>query len=98
MKHSTIIENTYLPGEKKDGSEWSPYIGYTTENYEKFNNIKHVWGLKKMYSDYSIRNMILSVCKLSLDHYFSGWEMHNIELNDYLEKNLDTIFTQNITL
>lgn len=98
MKHSTIIENTYLPGAKKDGSEWSPYIGFTTENYERFNNIKHIWGLKKMYKDDSIRNIILSVCKLSLDYYFSGWEMYNLELEDFLVKNLDQSYIENLSI
>lgn len=96
MKYSTLIENTYLPGSKKDGSEWNPIIGFTSENLERFNNIKHVWGLKKMYSDDSIRNMVLSVCKMSLDHYFEGWEMYNLEIEEYLSKNLDMSYLQNL--
>jgi hypothetical protein len=89
LKFSTLLENTYIPFAKKDGSEWSPQIGYTAENFERFNNIKHIWGLKKLYDDPSIRNMILSVCKISLDHFFPEWELYNIKLVEELYKNLD---------
>lgn len=98
MKHSTLIENTYLPGAEKDGSEWVPSIGFTNDNLERFNNIKHVWGLKKMYSDEVIKNMVMSVCKLSLDHYFNGWEMYNLELSDYLNRNINTEFIESLKI
>lgn len=96
MKVSTLIENTYIPG-FKEGLEWDPYIGFSPENYHKFNNIKHIWGLKKMYSDESIRNMVMAVCKVSLDHFFSGWEIYNLKISDHLMKNLDTSYLENLT-
>lgn len=89
LKFSTLIENTYIPFGLKDGSEWIPHIGYTKENLHRYQNIKHIWGLKKMYIDESIRNMVLGVCKVSLDHYFPDWELYNMKLSEELYKNID---------
>lgn len=88
LKFSTLIENTYIPFAEKDGSEWSPRIGFFKENLEKFNNIKHIWGLKKMFDDPSIKNMVLDVCKKSLDVFFPDWPMYNIKLYEKIEKDI----------
>lgn len=88
-KFSTLIENTYIPGAEKNGSEWDPIIGYTSDNLIRANNIKHVWGLKKLYSDKTIRDLIMCVCKISLDHYFAGWGIYNVQIYDNLMNNID---------
>ena len=36
-------------------------------------NIKHVWGLKKYYSNPDIRNMEVELVTSSLDNYFDNW-------------------------
>jgi hypothetical protein len=84
MNYTTLIENVYNPDSEKDGSEWIPQIGYTEENEKKFMNIKHVWGLKKMFSDIDIRNMVSYTCKNSLDYYFPGWELNNEKIFNHL--------------
>lgn len=96
LKFSTLLENTYIPFAPKDGSEWIPPIGYTKENLNRSQNIKHIWGLKKMYNDIQIRNMVLGVCKVSLDYYFPDWELYNIKLSEELYKNIDLEELKNI--
>lgn len=96
LKFSTLLENTYIPFAPKDGSEWIPQIGYTTENLNRSQNIKHIWGLKKMYDDSQIRNMVLGVCKISLDQFFPDWELYNTKLSEELYKNIDLEELKNI--
>lgn len=88
LNFSALLENTYIPFAEKDGSEWSPRIGFTKENLEKFDNIKHVWGLKRMFDDDSIRKMVTDVCKLSLDTFFPDWPMYNVRLIEQIEKDI----------
>lgn len=88
LKFSSLIENTYIPFAEKDGSEWSPRVGFFKENLEKFDNIKHIWGLKKMFDDPSIRKMVLDVCKESLDIFFPDWSMYNVKLYEQIKKDI----------
>ena len=92
LKFSTLIENTYIPFAEKDGSEWSPRVGFFKENLEKFDNIKHIWGLKKMFDDPLIKNMVIDVCKKSLNVFFPEWPIYNVKLYEKLknEKNYET--------
>lgn len=84
---STIIDNVYIPN-SESGNEWNPPIGYTLENLELFQNIKHIWGLKKMYNDDFIRNMILTFCKISLDYFFPDWRDKHYSLYNKLTSSI----------
>lgn len=72
----TLIPNCYQPHITSDanGSEWVPKIGFDDENSYLTWNIKHVWGLKKMYNDPAIRNIVIDTVCDSLNKFFPGWE------------------------
>ncbi len=72
----TLIPNCYQPHipSDSDGNEWIPKIGFDEENEYMTWNIKHVWGLKKMYNDPSIRNIVIDTTCGSLNKYFPEWE------------------------
>ncbi len=82
MKWGTLIPNVYFPHIPSDaaGSEWSPKIGYNEENEYISWNVKHVWGLKKMYDKYEIREMVFSTLCGSLNQFFPKWEIDNTNL------------------
>ena len=84
LNYTTMVENVYNPDSEKDGSEWVPQIGFTEENLKKFRNIKHIWGLKKLFFDVDIRNMVYYTCKSCLDYYFPGWELENQKIFNHL--------------
>jgi hypothetical protein len=80
----------YLPHIPSDqfGSEWSPKIGFDEFNQYMTWNIKHVWGLKKYYSDPNIRNMVIELVTNSLDSYFDNWNEDFILLLDDIKNNI----------
>lgn len=82
MKVGTLLPNTYCPHIPSDnlGSEWTPKIGFDEDNQYMTWNIKHVWGLKGMYNDPSVRNIVIDTVLDSLDSFFSNWK----ESNEYL--------------
>jgi hypothetical protein len=86
-KISTLIDNIYIPG-SESGHEWDPPLGYSVENLKLFQNIKHIWGLKKMYDDDFIRNLVLTFCKISLDVFFPDWMVNNFKLSNILDKSI----------
>jgi len=88
MNVGTLIPNIYQPHIKSDnlGSEWIPKIGFDIDNQYMTWNIKHVWGLKKMYDDPNIRNMVVNTVKGSLDGYFENWEKDFPNLLDKIEE------------
>ena len=88
MKLGTLIPNVYHPHIKSDniGSEWIPKIGFDIDNQYMTWNIKHVWGLKKMYDDPNIRNIVIDTTKSSLDSYFENWGNDFPNLFDKIEE------------
>ena len=76
FKIGTLIPNTYQPHIPSDseGSEWIPKIGFDEENQYITWNIKHVWGLKKMYAEPYIRNIVIDTVCDSLNKFFPEWE------------------------
>lgn len=76
MSMSTLIPNVYIPHIKPDnnGCEWIPALGFDSENQYNISNIKHVWGLKKMYTDPNIRNLVIDTVVKSLDKHFFDWK------------------------
>jgi hypothetical protein len=82
MNVGTLIPNVYQPHIKSDnlGSEWIPKIGFDITNQYMSWNIKHVWGLKKMYDDPNIRSIIIDTVTGSLNTYFKDWEINFTEL------------------
>lgn len=92
MKVGTLIPNIYYPHipSDNDGSEWSPKIGFDDENKYLTWNIKHVWGLKNMYDDPSIRNIVIDIAMDSLEYYFPNYESEYVELFEKV-KSLQTL-------
>jgi hypothetical protein len=90
LKVGSLIPNMYLPHIPSDqfGSEWSPKIGFDEFNQYMTWNIKHVWGLKKYYSDPNIRNMVIELVTNSLDSYFDNWNVDFILLLDDIKNNI----------
>jgi hypothetical protein len=84
MKFGTLIPNVYQPHIKSDnlGSEWIPKIGFDFKNQYMTWNIKHVWGLKKMYDDPDIRNLVINSVTDALDINFIDWRINSTELLD----------------
>jgi len=82
MNVGTLIPNVYQPHIKSDnlGSEWIPKIGFDITNQYMSWNIKHVWGLKKMYDDPNIRSIIIDTVTGSLNTYFKDWEINFTKL------------------
>jgi hypothetical protein len=70
--YSTFISQKYLTQmvDFQDGSEWYPRLENSTiEEQIKFDNIKHIWGLKKVFHIENIRQMILNVTLNDLTQY-----------------------------
>jgi hypothetical protein len=90
LKVGSLIPNMYLPHIPSDqfGSEWSPKIGFDEFNQYMTWNIKHVWGLKKYYSDPNIRNMVIELVTNSLDSYFDNWNEDFILLLDDIKNHI----------
>jgi len=90
LKVGSLIPNMYLPHIPSDqfGSEWSPKIGFDEFNQYMTWNIKHVWGLKKYYSDPNIRNMVVELVTNSLDTYFENWNEDFILLVEDVKNNI----------
>lgn len=62
FKYSTFIDNIYVThkSDPQDGSEWFPHINDTHgEMMDKFQSIKHVWGLKKAFINPEVRCLVL---------------------------------------
>jgi hypothetical protein len=85
MRIGTLIPNVYQPHIPANdlGTEWEPRIGYDELNQYMSWNIKHVWGLKKMYDNEDIRNLIIYTVINSLDSYFPNWKF---KYNDIYEE------------
>ena len=88
MNVGTLIPNIYQPHIKSDniGSEWIPRIGFDITNQYMSWNIKHVWGLKKMYDDPNIRRVIIDTAIGSLDTYFKDWKVDFTNLLSKIKK------------
>ena len=88
MKLGTLIPNVYQPHIKSDsiGSEWIPKIGFDAKNQYITWNVKHVWGLKKMYDDPNIRNLVIDTVTGSLDKNFIDWRNDLTNLLDKVEE------------
>ena len=88
MKLGTLIPNVYQPHIKSDniGSEWIPKIGFDVMNQYMTWNVKHVWGLKKMYDDPNIRNLVIDTVTGSLDKNFIDWRNDLTNLLDKVEE------------
>jgi hypothetical protein len=87
MNVGTLIPNTYYPHIPSDefGNEWTPKIGFDEENQYMSWNVKHVWGLKKMYSDSSIRILVIDTVMGSLER-FPDWKKELTELLKSVEE------------
>jgi len=87
MNVGTLIQNTYYPHIKSDefGNEWTPKIGFDEENQYMTWNIKHVWGLKKMYADPSIRTLVIDTVLGSLEK-FPNWKKGLTKLTNSIEE------------
>ena len=88
MNLGTILPNVYHPHIKSDniGSEWIPKIGFDVKNQYMTWNVKHVWGLKKMYDDPNIRNLVIDTVTGSLDKNFIDWRIGLTNLLDKVEE------------
>lgn len=75
LKSGTLIPNIYQPHIPPNdlGDEWEPRIGFDELNQYMSWNIKHIWGLKKMYDNIDIRNIVINTVIDSLDNYFPSW-------------------------
>jgi len=84
MKLGTLIPNIYQPHIPADdlGTEWIPKIGFDEQNQYMSWNIKHVWGLKKMYNNIDIRNIVIDSVISSLDNYFPNWKLKYSDIYD----------------
>jgi hypothetical protein len=62
FKYSTFIDNIYVThkSDPQDGSEWYPHLNDTKgEMWDKFQSIKHVWGLKKSFTNPHIKSLVM---------------------------------------
>jgi L-rhamnose mutarotase len=77
LRFGTLIPNIYYPHIPSDnlGTEWKPRIGFDELNQYMSWNIKHIWGLKKMYDNIDIRNMVIDTVIGSLDNYLPNWKL-----------------------
>ena len=60
-------------------------------------NVKHVWGLKKMYNDLSIRDLIIQTVSDCLDSFFENWKEDLKIIYDSVQKECYPI-TSNVIL
>lgn len=99
MKVGTLIPNVYFPHIPADdqGNEWTPKIGFDEYNQYMTWNVKHVWGLKKMYNDLSIRDLIIQTVSDCLDSFFENWKEDLKIIYDSIQKECYPI-TSNVIL
>jgi hypothetical protein len=72
INYGTFISQNYITQniDLLDGSEWYPRIEDSiTEEQERFNNIKHVWGLKKFLKYKEIWQLVISLTLEHLNQY-----------------------------
>jgi len=72
LKYSTFIDNCYLSHmvNHQDGEEWLPKIvNSSEEQLNKFYKIKHVWGLKSLFHNDELRNLVMETVINSLSDY-----------------------------
>lgn len=72
LKYSTFIDNCYLSHmvNYQDGEEWLPKIENSSEEQlNKFSKIKHVWGLKSLFHNDELRNLVMETVINSLSDY-----------------------------
>lgn len=67
IKYSTIIKSIYQShlSNMQNGDEWIPSSSLLNlidpEEHKRFFNIKHLWGIKAMFENESIRNKIMNI-------------------------------------
>jgi hypothetical protein len=74
LTYSTFIDHIYQThlSEAQDGSEWFPLLENSSKlEIDKFMQIKHVWGMKKLFHYDQIRNLVMSSCSSCLTEYTS---------------------------
>lgn len=71
-KYSTFVKNRYVShkSELQDGSEWNPRLDQLTQSeFDNFESIKHVWGLKKFFNSKNIREIVVEVYLKQIANY-----------------------------
>lgn len=68
----TTVYQSHLV-EPQNGSEWYPRIENLPEKENlKFDNIKHVWGMKRLFHYAEIKKLVVESCLNSLSTYHMG--------------------------
>jgi hypothetical protein len=75
LNYTTFLKPIYQsrPSFEIDGSEWDPHPSEWTDEYRgEFQKIRHIWGLKKLFSEYEdIRQLVFNNILMSFIPYES---------------------------
>lgn len=81
LKYNTIVKPIYQTHlvDLQDGSEWIPHLPLLNlidplEN-KKFMDIKHLWGIKKLFGDYTMRKKVMDVIINDFKQYLNDYKI-----------------------